>query len=134
MQSRSATRLGERERTVAVAARDGEHLGLGAALRMDIERPAKRTIQLVHMPVPRARTDDAYYEPLADLDLLPETKVALGLVHYTDGVDGTRKRIAVAEKYRAEFAVSTECGFGRRDPETIVQLLQIHAEVVGLRE
>ena len=94
----------------------------------------KRTIELVHMPVPRARTDDAYYEPLADLDLLPETKIALGLVHYTDGVDGTRRRIAVAEKYRAEFAIATECGFGRRDPETIVPLLRIHAELAGLRD
>lgn len=94
----------------------------------------KRTIELVHMPVPRARTDDAYYEPLADLDLLPETNIALGLIHYTDGVEGTRRRMAVAEKYRAEFAVATECGFGRRDPETIVPLLRIHAEVAGLRE
>jgi hypothetical protein len=93
----------------------------------------KRTIELVHMPVPRARTDEAYYEPLSDLDVLPETKIALGLVHYTDGVDGTRRRIAVAEKYKAEFAVATECGFGRRDPETVVPLLRIHAEVAGLR-
>jgi hypothetical protein len=93
-----------------------------------------RSIELVHMPVPRARTDDAYYEPLVDLDLLPETKVALGLVHYSDGIDGTRKRISVAEKYRVDFAVSTECGFGRRDPETIVPLLRLHAEAAGLRK
>jgi hypothetical protein len=44
----------------------------------------RRTIELVHMPVPRGRTDEAYYEPLSDLDLLPETKIALGLVHYTE--------------------------------------------------
>jgi hypothetical protein len=93
----------------------------------------KRSIELVHMPIPRARTDEAYYEPLSDLDVLPETKIALGLVHYTDGVDGTRRRIRVAEKYRTEFAVATECGFGRRDPETIVPLLRLHAEVAGLR-
>ena len=99
-----------------------------------LRKEVNRTIELVHMPVPRGRTDDAYYEPLADLDLLPETKIALGLIHYTGGVAGTRKRIAIAEKYRAGFAVATECGFGRRDPETIVPLLRIHAEVAGLRE
>ena len=33
-------RLGERQRLVAVAARDGEHLRLGAGLRMDVDRAA----------------------------------------------------------------------------------------------
>ena len=56
-----------------------------------------------------------------------------GYVLNYDGLDGTRRRIAVAEKYWAEFAVATECGFGRRDPETIVPLLRIHAEVADLR-
>ncbi len=92
-----------------------------------------RSIELIHLPVPRNRLDDAYYVPLADLVLRPETKLALGLVHHTDGVDGTRKRIAVARRYRSDFAIATECGFGRRPPETIARLLEIHAEVAGLR-
>ncbi len=92
-----------------------------------------RTIELIHMPVPRDRTDDAYYEPLSKLKLRPETRLALGLVHYTDGIEGTRRRIAVAQKYVKDFAISTECGFGRRPPETIAKLLEIHAEAAGLR-
>jgi hypothetical protein len=91
-----------------------------------------RSIELIHMPVPRNRIDDPYYAPLADLALRPETKVALGLVHHTDGVEGTHKRIAVAQRYRSDFAIATECGFGRRPPETIMRLLEIHAEVAGL--
>ncbi len=92
-----------------------------------------RTIELIHMPVPRDRTDDAYFEPLAKLKLRPETQLALGLVHYTDGIEGTRRRIAVARKYFKDFAIATECGFGRRSPDTIVKLLELHAEAAGLR-
>ncbi|MFM9971376.1 MAG: hypothetical protein ACKVQK_23590 [Burkholderiales bacterium] len=93
----------------------------------------ERSMQLIHMPVPRNRVDEAYYEALTELTLRPDTELALGLVHYTDGVEGTRARIAVAEKYRKEFALATECGFGRRDPATIPKLLEIHAAAAGLR-
>jgi hypothetical protein len=89
----------------------------------------RRTIQLIHMPVPRDRSDDAYFAPLAGLRLKPETELSLGLVHYTDGVAGTRKRLATAERHVKGFSVATECGFGRRDPATIAELLRIHAEI-----
>jgi hypothetical protein len=92
---------------------------------------AGRTIQLIHMPVPRDRSDDAYFAPLGRLQLKPETELSLGLVHYTDGVAGTRKRLAAAERHANRFSVATECGFGRRPPETIPELLRIHAEVAG---
>jgi len=90
-----------------------------------------RTIQLIHMPVPRDRDDDAYFAPLARLRLKPESELSLGLVHYTDGVAGTRKRLATAERYANSFSVATECGFGRRDPATIPDLLRIHADISG---
>jgi hypothetical protein len=53
----------------------------------------------------------------------------LGLVHHTDGVAGTRARMATADKFVSEYDVATECGFGRRDPATIPDLLRIHREV-----
>ena len=65
------------------------------------------------------------------LKLAPETELCLGLVHHTDGVAGTRKRLATAEKYVEDFSIATECGFGRRPPETIPELLRIHAEVAA---
>jgi len=98
------------------------------ALSSGISRP----IQLIHMPVPRGRSDDAYFAPLRNLRLKPPTELCLGLVHYTDGVAGTRKRLAAAEKVVKDFSIATECGFGRRNPETIPELLRIHAEVVAL--
>jgi hypothetical protein len=89
----------------------------------------KRPINQIHMPVPRGRSDDAYFRPLAQLNLPPQARLCLGLVHYTDGVSGTRARVAAAEKYIRDFGIATECGFGRRDPGTIAELLRIHAEV-----
>ena len=97
-----------------------------------VSRQIKRPVQLVHMPVPRNRADDAYFEPLRRLKLRPETELCLGLVHYTDGVEGTKRRLATARRYVTDFSVATECGFGRRDPRTIPELLRIHAEVAEL--
>jgi len=96
-----------------------------------LTRDVTRPINLIHMPVPRDRADDGYFAPLARLQLRPETELSLGLVHYTDGVAGTRKRMAAAERYVARFSIATECGFGRRDPATIPQLLRIHRECAG---
>lgn len=95
-------------------------------------RQIRRPVQLIHMPVPRNRADDAYFEPLRGLKLRPETQLCLGLVHHTDGLEGTKKRLAAARKYVKDFAVGTECGFGRRDPKTIPELLRIHAQVAEL--
>jgi hypothetical protein len=91
-----------------------------------------RSISLFHMPVPRNRSDDAYFAPLKDLRLRPESKVALGLVHYSDGIEGTNRRIATAKKYLGDFLISTECGFGRRPRDTIPELLNLHAKVAGI--
>jgi hypothetical protein len=80
------------------------------------------------MPVPRDRSDEAYFAPLHALRLRPETELSLGLVHHTDGLEGTRRRMATAENFVKDFSIATECGFGRRDPATIPELLRIHAQ------
>jgi hypothetical protein len=90
-----------------------------------------RSIELIHMPVPRNRADDGYFAPLKGLELKQDSKLCLGLVHYTDGIEGTRRRLAAAECVVKDFSIATECGFGRRRPETIAELLRIHAEVAG---
>jgi hypothetical protein len=95
-------------------------------------RQIRRPVQLIHMPVPRNRADDSYFKPLKLLELQPQTELCLGLVHYTDGVEGAKKRLAIARKYVQNFSLATECGFGRRDPRTIPELLRIHAEVAEL--
>jgi hypothetical protein len=96
-----------------------------------LSRRISRSIQLIHMPVPRDRSDDAYFVPLERLELGDETELCLGLVHYTDGVAGTRRRLGTAEKHVKNFSIATECGFGRRPVETIPELLRIHAEAAA---
>jgi methionine synthase II (cobalamin-independent) len=90
-----------------------------------------RDIQLIHLPVPRDRTDDAYFAPLGKLALRPATEICLGLVHHTDGLIGTRARLASARRHIQNFMIGTECGFGRRRPDTIPELLRIHAEAAS---
>lgn len=103
----------------------GDMVDVANRLAADIKRP----IALIHMPVPRDRDDDAYFAPLSRLRLNPATELSLGLVHYTDGIAGTRRRLATAERCVKDFSIATECGFGRRDPATIPELLRIHTQV-----
>ncbi len=88
-----------------------------------------RPLNWIHLPVPRNRVDEAYYAPLGELRLRAETELYLGLVHHTDGVEGTRRRIDVAGRFASGFGIATECGWGRRAPATIPELLRIHREL-----
>jgi hypothetical protein len=83
------------------------------------------------MPVPRARHDDAYFAPLAELKFPPSTRLAFGLVHYTDGLEGTLRRLATAKKHARDFAIATECGLGRRPADTLAEVLRIHAQAAN---
>ena len=103
-------------------------LGVVVGIANDSVREIERQVDFVHVPVPRGRDDDAYFQPLADLDI-GAAKLFIGLVHHTDGVDGGLRRLATAKKYAAGFGIATECGLGRRPPETIKELLQIHRGV-----
>ena len=91
-----------------------------------IASSVSRSIDWIHIPVPRDRDDDAYFAPLAGLALDPSTRLYLGLIHLTDGIEGARRRIAAAERVVAGFGIGTECGFGRRDPATVPGLLDLH--------
>jgi methionine synthase II (cobalamin-independent) len=104
------------------------HMGVMVDLANDLARALPRRIDFIHMPVPRGRDDDGYFAPLSRLALAPQTELYLGLVHFTDGAPGTRRRIAAAARVRPAFGIATECGFGRRPPETVRRLLEIHAE------
>lgn len=91
-----------------------------------------RPVAWVHMPVPRDRDDAAYFAPLRDLRLPAGTELYLGLVHMTDGVSGAMRRLDAARAVVADFGIATECGFGRRPPETVPGLLALHREVAHL--
>jgi len=109
-----------------------KNTGLMVDFANQLRDAVKRPITWMHMPVPRDRSDDAYFAPLKGLRLEPDTELYLGLIHLTDGVEGAKRRIAAAKRVVTDFGVSTECGFGRRPPETIPRLLELHRDVAAL--
>ena len=58
-------------------------------------------------------------------------RIYLGLIHDTDGVEGTMKRIATAQRFINDFGIATECGFGRRPAETVPALIDLHASLLA---
>jgi len=95
----------------------------------DLIAGLRRKLNWLHLPVPIERADTAYYAPLAHLNLHPEAELYLGLVHGPDGVAGANKRIASARHYVKRFGVSTECGLGRKSPDTLADLMKIHTAI-----
>ena len=91
----------------------------------------KRPIQFFHLPVPKARTDDAYYVPLEKLKLGAETELYLGLVHHEDA-KGDAARLAAARRHARVDGVGTECGMARGDPARLPGLLAAHARAAEI--
>jgi len=91
-----------------------------------------RPITWLHAPVPRDRDDDDYFAPLAGLQSEGGTELYLGLIHLTDGIEGAKRRLTAAERVVADFGVATECGLGRRPPESIAHLLVLHRHIAEL--
>jgi hypothetical protein len=91
----------------------------------------RRPIQFFHLPVPKPRTDDAYFAPLAGLKLRPETELYLGLVHRED-IAGNAARLPAAQRHVRVDGVATECGMARGDPEGFPALLAADAQTAEL--
>ena len=104
---------------------DPPDLGVPVRLANEAIDAIDRRVDWIHMPVPRNRDDTAYFEPLKELNDRP--RLFLGLVHLKDGVEGTVRRIRAAQQFSNSFGISTECGFGRRNPATIPDLIDVHA-------
>jgi hypothetical protein len=84
-----------------------------------------RSIQYFHMPVPKDRTDHAYFAPLDNLRLQPDTELYFGLVHHKDA-EGDASRLTAARRYARVDGVATECGMARGDPARLPALLAAH--------
>ena len=89
----------------------------------------RRPIQFFHLPVPKPRTDDAFFAPLEGLKLRPETELYLGLVHHDDAA-GNAARLAAARRHARVDGIATECGMARSDPARFPALLAAHAQTV----
>lgn len=95
--------------------------GLAAALT--------RRLDFLHLPVPKDRTDRAYFQPLQELNLPADAGVIMGLIHFDDP-DGDLARCDAARQFLPAFAVASECGWGRTDPARVPGLLASHRRAV----
>src|SRR5262245_38941371 len=94
-----------------------------------LSKAVERPIQWIHMPVPIARSDDAFFAPFDSMKLHAETELYLGIVHLQDGLDGLRKRSKAARAHLGGFGIATECGFARvRTPRLVEELIRLHAQ------
>jgi len=108
-------------------------MGVIVAFHNAIAARARHDLAWVHMPVPKERDDEAYFAPLVELRLRPETELMLGLVHRRDGIDGARRKLAAARKFAPAFGIGTECGMGRYfQPETMPEIFALHREIAAL--
>jgi hypothetical protein len=103
-------------------------MGIMVEMTNAIVAGVKRQIDLIHMPVIKARTDDAYYAPLKNLKLRPGTELHLGLIHHNDAA-GDATRLATARRYARIDGIGTECGMARGDPARLPGLLAAHAKL-----
>jgi hypothetical protein len=100
-------------------------MGLMAEMANAIVVGVERPIQFFHMPVPKARTDNAYFAPLKNLKLHTETELYLGLIHHDDAA-GDAARLAAARRHVRVDGISAECGMARGDPGRLPALLAAH--------
>lgn len=112
---------------------DPRDMGVMVAFHNRVAARARHPIAWVHMPVPKEREDEAYFAPLGELRLRPETELNLGLVHRRDGVEGAARKLAAARQFAPAFGVATECGMGRYfAPETIPEVFALHRRIAEI--
>jgi hypothetical protein len=111
--------------------KDPANVATSVAMTNAAVKASPRPIDFVQMSVPRARSDDAFFQPLQDLRF--DGTVYAGLVHYTDAVAGSVNRLSVFKRhFNGPTGVSTECGLGRRPrDQNLTKLLEIHRDVAA---
>ena len=103
--------------------------GILVELMNGIVEGVGRQVDFLHIPVPKDRSDPAYFTPLRAFT--GNTRVYLGLIHHDDA-EGDLQRIRVAREHVQEFGISTECGWGRADPKRVPDLLVSHRKAADL--
>jgi hypothetical protein len=92
-----------------------------------------RPVGYLHLPVIPEHTA-ADYAAFRRLELGKGTQLYLGLLNLADGLDGARRRIALAQAAVQDFGVAMFCGLGRAPaPGVPLTSNQLHPPVPALR-
>jgi hypothetical protein len=102
---------------------------------------SSRAIDFASFTVPQARSDEAYFASLRDLQAGPATELSFGIVPYHPAAQaaGTTQRqvagidaaLAASPSGPRGWAISTECGMGRASADEVPGLLDLHREILG---
>ena len=122
-----------------------EHFKQPESLQMQVDlvnavvAAAGRPLNWVSFTVPQARSDAAYFAPLAGLQAGPETELYFALVPYhpddqPEGTTAAQIEHIDAALGRREWGICTECGMGRAKAEDVPRLLDLHREILAARE
>jgi hypothetical protein len=84
--------------------------------------PADRVLDYIHAPFAAAKeppiADEAFYEPLRELDLPADTRFIAGFLHESLDTEAHRDLLARIERLAGrEVDVAAACGLGRRDSD-----------------
>ena len=72
----------------------------------------KRPIAYVHIPIIPEHDKAEDYAAFKQLSLHPETNLIFELVNLQDGLEGARRRVALAEQVIPNFGIAMFCGLG----------------------
>lgn len=86
-----------------------------------------RRVDWVHIPV-LDRTDQAYYQPLSALRET-DTRIYLGMIH---SMETFAERYKAAKAVLPKVGVAAYCGFGRRNPDELKQILADHVTALDV--
>lgn len=90
---------------------------------------AGRQVDWMHIPL-LDRADDAYYSALGGLRA-GKTRIYLGMIH---NMENFEHRLALAQKFLPDFGVAAYCGFGRRKPSELPEILDDHLRAMQALE
>ena len=76
------------------------------------DQPMKRPVSYMHIPI-IPEHGQADYDMLRSLKLDAATKLYLGLINLADGLEGAKRRIAMARSAVPDFGIAMFCGLGR---------------------
>lgn len=114
----------------------GQDIGVHIEWANALKKAITRHIDFMHIPT-TPTFDERDFAQLTQLQLDPSTELYLGLVHVDDGVEGARRRIAAAEKYRKNFGIAAYCGLAGMsrkqytNPLSIGEVLDIHRDAAS---
>jgi hypothetical protein len=96
---------------------------------------ASRPVSWYSFTVPQNRRDEAYFAPLRDLRIGPQTELYLALVPYypadqEPGTTAEQVRLIDSHLAKDEWGICTECGMARAAPEDVPILLDKHREII----